>query len=396
MKRRAFVTLPAVALASAGLPPDLAAAAAGFAPTYEGPSVVDRQHAGLRRAAQGRARLPAGLARRPRQLRGLAAAGPRQGARHCCCSPRTARPSTLRSSTSSRGDGYRQRQILFNVTRNSRVRATMLVPDGPGPFPAALLLHDHGAKFDIGKEKLIEPWYDETRRASAQAWADQYFERPLRRQRAGRAAAMRCSPWTRSAGVTAAASSTTVSRPWPATCSTSARRWPGCWPREDARAAALLATLPEVDHRRIAAVGFSMGAYRAWQVAALSDAHRGHRCRLLDDRPQGNDGHRQQHAARRSRRSTCCTPGLYRFLDIPDVASIAAPRPMLVFNGETRPAVPRGRRRRGLRQDACGLGSPSRPATGSATKLWPGLGHVFDQAMQEEAFAWLDQWLSRP
>jgi len=29
------------------------------------------------------------------------------------------------------------------------------------------------------------------------------------------------------------------------------------------------------------------------------------------------------------------------------------------------------------------------------TKLWPGLGHVFNQAMQEEAFAWLDRWLTR-
>jgi hypothetical protein len=30
------------------------------------------------------------------------------------------------------------------------------------------------------------------------------------------------------------------------------------------------------------------------------------------------------------------------------------------------------------------------------TKLWPELGHTFNLAMQEEAFAWLDQWLSHP
>jgi hypothetical protein len=70
---------------------------------------------------------------------------------------------------------YTQRIIEFNVTRHSRVRATMLVPHGRGPFPAALLLHDHGSKFDIGKEKVIRPWYDEARLSSAQAWSARFF-----------------------------------------------------------------------------------------------------------------------------------------------------------------------------------------------------------------------------
>jgi hypothetical protein len=48
-----------------------------------------------------------------------------------------------------------------------------------------LLLHDHGSKFDIGKEKLVRPWHDDTRLASAQAWADTYFKRAVHRQGAG-------------------------------------------------------------------------------------------------------------------------------------------------------------------------------------------------------------------
>ncbi|HEY5552378.1 MAG TPA: hypothetical protein VIK52_10850, partial [Opitutaceae bacterium] len=50
------------------------------------------------------------------------------------------------------------RKIVFNLTGDSRVLAYMTVPKGAGPFPAVLLLHDHGAKFDIGKEKMIRPW----------------------------------------------------------------------------------------------------------------------------------------------------------------------------------------------------------------------------------------------
>ena len=55
------------------------------------------------------------------------------------------------------------------------LRALMLAPKGDGPFPAALMLHDHGGKFDIGKEKVIAPWGDPVRVAASQAWADKYF-----------------------------------------------------------------------------------------------------------------------------------------------------------------------------------------------------------------------------
>ena len=53
--------------------------------------------------------------------------------------------------------------------------ALLLAPKGTGPFPAALVLHDHGGKFDIGKEKVIAPWGDAARISASQAWADKYF-----------------------------------------------------------------------------------------------------------------------------------------------------------------------------------------------------------------------------
>lgn len=51
--------------------------------------------------------------------------------------------------------GYEARKIWFNVSEWSRIPAYLLVPDGKGPFPAVIMLHDHGAHFSIGKEK----WY---------------------------------------------------------------------------------------------------------------------------------------------------------------------------------------------------------------------------------------------
>src|SRR5690348_5790551 len=75
----------------------------------------------------------------------------------------------------SQADGFTRELVTVSLTRYERVRGALLTPHGRGPFPAVLLLHDHGATFGIGKEKLVRPWYDDTRLASAQAWADTYF-----------------------------------------------------------------------------------------------------------------------------------------------------------------------------------------------------------------------------
>ena len=71
---------------------------------------------------------------------------------------------------------YVARKVVFNVTGDSRVLAFLLVPKSAGPHPAVLLLHDHGAKFDIGKEKVIEPWDEPPEKIeSARQWITQYY-----------------------------------------------------------------------------------------------------------------------------------------------------------------------------------------------------------------------------
>jgi len=53
---------------------------------------------------------------------------------------------------------YQAQKIVFNVSADCRIPAYLLVPQGPGPFPAIIALHDHGAHFLIGKEKVIQPF----------------------------------------------------------------------------------------------------------------------------------------------------------------------------------------------------------------------------------------------
>ncbi|MEU4245213.1 alpha/beta hydrolase family protein [Actinoplanes sp. NPDC026619] len=385
MKRRAVMALPAVALGSrlSGLPE--ARAAAGF----ESPS-VDAGNLPVF-AEQLKAELTFPMAWRARE--GNFPAWRRRArakVEELLWQPPDATPFDVEIVDDQPGDGYRKRLLLFNVTRHSRVRASMLVPDGPGPFPAALLLHDHGARFDIGKEKMIEPWYDETRRVSAQGWADKYFSgRFVGAQLVARGYAVLAVDalgWGDRGGLVYDNQQALASNFYNLGSSLA-----GLVAREDARAAALLASLPEVNPHRVAAVGFSMGGFRAWQVAALSDhiAATVSACWMTGLREMmvpGNNTLRGQSAF------YMLHPGLWRHLDIPDVASIAAPRPMFVTDGAEDPLF-----------TAAGVGvahdklravwNSQRAGHRLTTTIWPGLGHVFVAEMQDAAYAWLDRQL---
>ena len=53
---------------------------------------------------------------------------------------------------------YTANKVVFNISQDSRVMAYLLVPNGKKgqTYPAALMLHDHGSNFVIGKEKMVK------------------------------------------------------------------------------------------------------------------------------------------------------------------------------------------------------------------------------------------------
>ncbi|WP_330353529.1 dienelactone hydrolase family protein [Streptomyces chartreusis] len=287
----------------------------------------------------------------------------------------------------SEADGYTRELVTLSLTRHERVRGALLTPHGRGPFPAVLLLHDHGARFDIGKEKLVRPWYDDTRAAAAQGWADKYFSgRFVGDELARRGHVVLCldalgwgdrGPLTYDQQQALAASFYNLGS-----------SLAGLTAHEDARAAGFLAGLDRVDPRRIAAVGFSMGAFRAWQTAALCDhiAAAASVCwmtGLKEMMVPGNNTLRGQSAY------YMLHPGLPRFLDFPDVASIAAPRPMLFLDGGLDPLFPADGVR--VAHDKLRAVWRSRHAEERLRlTTWPDLGHVFTAPMQDEVFTWLD------
>ncbi|GGW54597.1 dienelactone hydrolase family protein [Streptomyces caelestis] len=288
------------------------------------------------------------------------------------------------------GDGYTRELVTLSLTGHERVRGALLTPHGTGPFPAVLLLHDHGARFDIGKEKLVRPWYDDTRLASAQAWADKYFSgRFVGDELARRGYVVLCLDalgWGDRGPLAYDQQQALASNFYHLGSSLA-----GLMAREDARAAGFLAGLDRVDARRVAAVGFSMGAYRAWQTAALSDdvAAAASVCwmtGLKEMMVPGNNTLRGQSSY------YMLHPGLPRFLDFPDVAGIAAPRPMLFFSGALDTLFPADGVR--VAHDKLRAVWRSRHAEERLhLKTWPDLGHVFVDRMQDEVFTWLDSVL---
>jgi hypothetical protein len=84
-------------------------------------------------------------------------------------------------------------------------------------------------------------------------------------------------------------------------------------------------------------------------------------------------------------------PGLRKYLDYPDTAALAAPKPMLFFNGDQDPLFPVG----GV-EKAWNVMRTVWKAAGAEdrleTRMWPA-PHEFNRDMQDAAFAWLDRQL---
>ena len=231
-------------------------------------------------------------------------------------------------------DGYKARKLEIRLSRYYTVPAYLLIPDGKGPFPAVNVLHDHGAHLFIGKEKVIRPLVceDSVVVKDAEEWVKnyegQYFgdylaqhgyvvfssDAPMWGER-GQKEGPRRDRYDMIAGnmmmygIDLSAYMTF----------------------DDIRATDYLASLPEVDSLRIGCTGWSMGAYRAWMLSALSDHIKAGAavCWMVTTD--------EQLSFRYSRTENGgfanCLPGLRRWLDYPHVASIACPKPMLFING---------------------------------------------------------------
>ena len=285
---------------------------------------------------------------------------------------------------------YVARKVVFNVTSDSRVMAYLLVPKSTGPHPAVLLLHDHGAKFDIGKEKVIEPWDDQLEKVeSARNWVGKsYGSRFIGDELAKRGYVCFATDmlnWSDRGG-----GGYENQQALAANLFQFGTSFAGLIAHEDLRAADFLATQPQVDPKRVAAMGLSVGGFRAWQLAALSDRiAAGVSVCWMSTRKgllvPGNNQTGGQSAF------TMIHPGLANFLDYPDVASIACPKPMMFLCGRRDALFPVVTIEEAFAKMSRVWGSQH--ADANLTMRLYDAPHEFNVTMQDEAFAWLDAQL---
>ena len=231
-------------------------------------------------------------------------------------------------------DGYKARKIEIRLSRYYSVPAYVLIPDGKGPFPAINALHDHGAHLFIGKEKMIRPLAceDSTVIQDAEEWLagyeGQFFgdylarhgyvvfsaDAPMWGERGQKEGARRdrydmIAGNMMMYGIDLSAYMT----------------------YDDIACTEFLASLPEVDAQRIGCTGWSMGAYRAWMLSALSDHIKvgAAVCWMVTTDEQMSF----KYSRTENGGFANCFPGLRRWLDYPHIASIACPKPMLFING---------------------------------------------------------------
>ena len=286
------------------------------------------------------------------------------------------------------GAGGRRLRLRVGFPTGATSEALMRLPPGPGPHPAVLLLHDHGSEFAIGKEKVLAPWDDPGAAAAAAAWQARLYDGvSLGDALAARGFVVLAADalgWGSRRGNGYAAQQALA-----ANLMQFGLTLAGVIAAEDAQLARWLARHPAVDAGRVGVLGFSFGGFRAWQAAALCDevtagvaaGWMGRGADLM--RPGGNQ--------LRGQSAFCMLhPALGGRLDYPDVAGLAAPKPMLFLSGRDDRHFPAP-----VAEAAFGdLRRIWRAAGASAaleTRLVPG-GHVFPAAAQALAF----EVLARP
>lgn len=290
-------------------------------------------------------------------------------------------------------DGYEARKIRFNLSEWSRVPAYLLVPEGKGPFPAIVLLHDHGAHFSIGKEKMVRPFHVAPEvMEDADQWARQCYDGQYVGDYLARhgyvVLAVDALFWGergRKEGTSYDTQQALASNFLQMGAS-----WGAFINVDDMRSAEFLASLPFVDKKRVSSLGFSMGAYRSWMLAALTDVVRAsasvcwmntteHLMTLTNNQNKGGSAY------------AMLIPALRRYLDYPHVASIACPKPTLFFNGTRDKLFPIEGVRDAYREMEAVWQSQG-ASDRLVTKLWDEK-HFFNKEMQKETLEFFDRWL---
>lgn len=266
----------------------------------------------------------------------------------------------LCAQTTEQRQGYSVSLISLPHTSAYLLTPDRLLSPGGGTdgglSPAIILLHDHGAHFTIGKEKLVRPlaacpdWQQE----DSEAWVRKFYDGAYMADSLARAGFVVIVPDAPGWGSLAPILQSPISNlqssikslnkalfnHQPAFADSlrtaTSLSWLECMISTDREALDYLCTLPSVDIARIYSFGFSMGAVRSWCLAASDNRIAAcafsnwmtTRASLAEFNPKQLTGPSSY---------AMSTEGAFPGLDYPEIAAMVAPRPMLMMYGESDP-----------------------------------------------------------
>jgi dienelactone hydrolase len=163
--------------------------------------------------------------------------------------------------------------------------------------------------------------------------------------------------------------------------------WPGILAWDDRRSVDYLASRPEVDPSRLGCLGLSIGGLRTAHLIGVDP-----RIRAACVVGWMTEFALQLRNHLRSHTWMAYIPGLYRSLDLPDVAALTAPGALLVQQCSRDTLYPLAAMQAvvgKLERIYAKAGLPDR-----FRSSFHDVPHSFRPEMQEQAFAWLDRWLT--
>jgi len=304
---------------------------------------------------------------------------------------------------------YTATLLTFQVDSAYRTEAYLLAPHGAGPFPAVVALHDHGAFFLWGKEKLVsspDSGHSSLKEHVERHYGGRFVADELARQGC---VVLSIDQWlwgrkrvpdvpgaaeldlTTAEGVAKYHSLVPeLERQVTFALLFAGETMPGHLLHADRRSLDLLWQDPRVDRSRVACMGLSLGGFRAVHLAAMDDRiaaamEIGWMCCV------GSYLAQHDHLYRWPNTIGMCTPSMTRHLDIPDLVTMACPKPYLLMAGRKDPLYPLRSVQDAFRKIQAVYASQG--ALQQVATRWYDVPHCFDRTMQDEAFAWLRQAL---
>ncbi len=279
--------------------------------------------------------------------------------------------------------GYVVERFTFENGVGDIVHGLALIPSGQKkPGPAVLYHHWHAEQYELGKDEILTRVHPDLGFATgeqlvregyvvqcvdAYGFGERRFQGPAGRREQG-------------AAVEASLFKTFL---W------EGRTLWGMMVRDDILALNHLASRPEVDPGRIAALGVSMGSTRTWWLAALDDRVKTAVCVACLTRYQDLIAHGSVNAH-----------GIYYFvpnmlkegIDSESVVGLVTPRPLLTLTGDRDEGSPAdGVRKINAFQEHL-YRCYGRPESFRGV-VYPGVEHAYTREMWQETLRWLQTHL---